>query len=240
MIKETRAQSDDLLLLDGGNALWGDQRLAVDSEGKVIIEAMNLLGYDAMVIGDQDLQWGAEVLRRRITDADFPVLSANLQLAGQDTLFAQPYTLLEVGGHTIGLIGLTWDEAQQASEEFVLRDAEEALRAYVPEVAEQADIIILVSNMGHEDDLALAAKVPGIDLVVGGRTRIPLPQALRDFTNDTLVVQAGSLGQWFGRITLYFDSSGVVTRHHDELLLLTEDYAEDSQMRAFLDQYVAQ
>jgi 5'-nucleotidase/UDP-sugar diphosphatase len=240
VVKDTRERSDNVLLLDGGNALWGDQRPAVESEGKVIIEAMNLLGYDAMVIGDQDLQWGAEVLQQRIADADFPVLSANLQLAGQDTLFTEPYTLLEVGGHTVGLIGLTWDETRVASEEFVVLDAEEALRAYVPQLAEQADIIILLSNMGHDDDLGLAAKVPGIDLVVGGRTRIPLPQALRDFTNDTLVVQAGSLGQWFGRITLNLDSSGVVTQHHDELLLLTEDYADDSEMRAFLDNFVAQ
>ena len=240
MIKETHARSENVLLLDGGNALWGDRPLAVQSEGKVIIEAMNLLGYAAMVIGDQDLQWGAEVLRQRIADAEFPVLSANLQVAGENTLLASPYTLLEVGGHTVGLIGLTWDQTRVASEEFVLLNAEEALRTYVPEVAEQADIIILLSNMGHEDDLRLAARVPGIDLIVGSRTRIPLPQALRDFTNDTLVVQAGSLGQWFGRITLHLDSSGVVTGHHDELLLLTEDYPDDPEMRAFLNSYPAQ
>lgn len=240
MIKETRAQSDNVLLVDGGNALWGDRPLAVETEGKVIIDAMNLIGYDAMVIGDQDLQWGAEVLRQRIADADFPVLSANLQLPGEDTLFAAPYTLLEVGGHTVGMIGLTWDETRVAPEEFVLLDAQEALRTYVPVVAEQADIIIVLSNMGHEDDLGLAAKAPGIDLFVGSRTRIPLPQAMRDFTNDTLVVQAGSLGQWFGRIRLYFDSSGVVTQHDDELLLLTEDYPDEPEMRAFLDNYAAQ
>jgi 2',3'-cyclic-nucleotide 2'-phosphodiesterase (5'-nucleotidase family) len=238
--KETRAQSDDVLLLDGGNALWGSQPLAVQSEGKVIIEAMNLMGYDAMVIGDQDLQWGAEVLRQRIADADFPVLSANLKSAGEDALFAAPYTLLEVGGHTVGLIGLTWEQTRVAPEEFVLLNAEQALRTYVPEVAEKADIIIVLSNMGHEDDLSLAAKVPGIDLIVGSRTRIAPPEALLDPTNGTLVVQAGSLGQWLGRITLHFDSLGVVTGHDDELLLLTEDLADDPEMRAFLDNYATQ
>jgi 2',3'-cyclic-nucleotide 2'-phosphodiesterase (5'-nucleotidase family) len=238
--KETRAQSDDVLLLDGGNALWGSQPLAVQSEGKVIIEAMNLMGYDAMVIGDQDLQWGAEVLRQRIADADFPVLSANLKSAGEDALFAAPYTLLEVGGHTVGLIGLTWEQTRVAPEEFVLLNAEQALRTYVPEVAEKADIIIVLSNMGHEDDLSLAAKVPGIDLIVGSRTRIALPEALLDPTNGTLVVQAGSLGQWLGRITLHFDSLGVVTGHDDELLLLTEDLADDPETRAFLDNYATQ
>jgi len=237
VIKETRARSDDVLLVDGGNALWGDRPLAIETEGKIVIEAMNLMGYDAMAIGDQDLQWGAEVLRQRMADADFPMLSANLQLAGEDTLFSTPYILRQVGGHTVALIGLTWDEVRLPSEEFVLLDAEEALRTYVAEVSPQADIIIVLSNMGHEGDLGLAAKVPGIDLFVGSRSRIALPQAMRDFTNDTLVVQAGSLGQWFGRIKLHFDASGVVTRHDDELLLLTEDYSDDAEMRAFLDSY---
>jgi 2',3'-cyclic-nucleotide 2'-phosphodiesterase (5'-nucleotidase family) len=237
VIKETRARVDDMLLLDGGNALWGDRPLAIESEGKIIIEAMNLMGYDAMAIGDQDLQWGAEVLRQRMADADFALLSANLQLAGEEALFATPYVLREVGGHTVALIGLTWDEVRLPSEEFVLLDAEEALRTYVAEVSPQADVIIVLSNMGHEGDLGLAGKVPGIDLFVGSRSRIALPQAMRDFTNDSLVVQAGSTGQWFGRIKLYFDGAGVVTRHDDELLLLTEDYPDDAEMRAFLDSY---
>jgi 2',3'-cyclic-nucleotide 2'-phosphodiesterase (5'-nucleotidase family) len=240
VVKETRAQSENVLLLDGGNALWGDRPLTVESEGKVIIDGMNLMGYDAMVIGDQDLEWGADVLRQRIADADFAVLSANLQLAGEDGLFATPYMLLEMDGHTVALIGLTWDEAVPASEEFVLLDAGEALRKYVSEVAGKADIVIVLSNMGHEDDLALGGKVPGIDLFVGSRSRIALPQAMRDFVNNSLVVQAGSLGQWFGRIKLYFDASGVVTRHDDELLLLGEDYPDDREMRIFLNAYPSQ
>ena len=195
------------------------------------------MGYEAMVIGDQDLQLGADVLRQRIAEAEFPVLSANVTLAGKDELLAQPYTFVEVAGRAVGIIGITWDATDLAQDQFVLLKADEVLAKYVAEVAEKADIIIVLSNMGHEDDLRLASDVPGIDLIVGGRTQIPLPQALRDPRSTTLVVQAGGTGQYLGRRTLQIDPSGTVTNYTDELLLLTDEYADDSDMRQFLDSY---
>nr|MBC7245418.1 bifunctional metallophosphatase/5'-nucleotidase [Chloroflexota bacterium] len=244
MIKATRQQSANTLLLDAGNSIWGVQPLTAQSQGKVIIDGMNLMGYNAMAIGDLDLQLGPDVLRQRIAEAKFPILSANVLLASENKLLAQPYVLLQMGGHQVGIIGLTWDAADlslpQIQGKFILLKAEDVLARYVAELAKQADIIIVLSNMGYDEDVQLSSLVPGIDLIVGGRSRIPMPQSWRNNQTGTLVVQAGSQGEWIGRRTLHLDSKGVVTNYADELIYLTDDFADDPEMRAFLDNYQAQ
>ena len=205
---------------------------------------MNLMGYDAMVIGDLDLQLGLEVLRQRIADSKFPILSANLMVAGENKLLAQPYTVLNLGGHKVGIIGLTWDgigpDDPTITDKFLLLKADLVLPQYVTEVSRQADIVIVLSNMGFEEDQRLSSAVPGIDLIVGGRSRIPMNEAWRNETTGTILVQAGAQGEWIGRRQLHIDSAGVVTQHQDELLYLTDEFADDPEMRAFLDNYPVQ
>jgi len=229
-----------VLLLDAGNALWSRRPLAQQTQGKIMIDAMNLLAYDAMAIGDLDLTLGPDILRQRIAEAEFPILSANVLVASEEKLLAEPYAILSFGDHKVGIIGLTWDEAPVSPDQFAVLNAEDVLAQYVPELAEQADIIVILSTMGFEEDQRLSSLVPGLDLIVGGRNRLPLPESWQDGQTGTIVVQAGSLGEWIGRRVLHLDSTGQVTGYADELLFLTPDYADDPEMRAFLDNYSTQ
>jgi len=205
---------------------------------------MNLMDYDAMVIGDLDLHLGLDVLRQRMADAKFPILSANLMVAVENRLLAQPYTVLNMASHKVGIIGLTWDgisaDDPSVKDRFLLLKADIVLPQYVTEVSRQADIVILLSNMGFEEDQRLSSAVPGIDLIVGGRSRMPMYDAWRNETTGTIIVQAGSQGQWIGWRQLHLDSSGIVIGYQDELVVLSEDYADDAEMRAFLDNYKVQ
>lgn len=205
---------------------------------------MNLIGYDAMVIGDLDLQLGVDVLRQRIADAQFPILSANLIAVAENSLLAEPYTVVDVGGRKVGIIGLTWDgisaDDPSIKDKFLLLKADLVLPQYVAELSQQADIVILLSNMGFEEDQRLSTAVPGIDLIVGGRTRMVMESAWRNEKTGTLIVQAGAQGEWIGRRVLRIDSAGIVTQHQDELVYLTEDFVDDPEMRAFLDNYPVQ
>ncbi len=232
-----------MLLLDAGNALWSQRPLALQTESRVIIDAMELMAYDAMAIGDSDLLLGPDVLRERIADAQFPILSANVLVAGEQELLAEPYTIMPLGDHKVGIIGLTWDwqdSPEPPPEQFVLLKAEDVLAQYVPQLLEQADIIVVLSTMGFEKDQELSGLVPGIDLIVGGRSRVPLPQSWQNQATGTVVTQAGFQGEWIGRRVLHLGSSGEVIGYADELLLLTEDYPDDPEMRAFLDNYSVQ
>jgi 2',3'-cyclic-nucleotide 2'-phosphodiesterase (5'-nucleotidase family) len=229
-----------VLLLDAGNTLWSKRPLGTQTKGKVHVDAMNLLRYDAMVIGDLDLQLGPDILRQRIAEAEFPILSANVMVASEGTLLAEPCAVLEVAGRKVGIIGLTWDSAAVSQDQYTLLNADDVLAEYVAELEQQTNIIIVLSNMGYDQDTRLASLVPGTDLIVGGRTLLPLPQGWHSEETGTIVVQAGSEGKWIGRRQLLLDSAGVVTEYSDELVYLTPDYADDPEMRAFLDNYQVQ
>ena len=75
--------------------------------GEDIVAGMNLMGYDAMAIGPVDLKLGAAALRQRMSEAEFPLLSANVLWRGDRGYVGDSYTILQAGSYRIGVIGLT-------------------------------------------------------------------------------------------------------------------------------------
>jgi len=226
------------LLLDAGNTLYGPKPLAQQTQGRVIVEAMNLLGYDAMVLGEQDFRLGLDVLRQRMEEAEFPIISANVVLAETNQLFATPYVVKEIGDHRVAIIGLTNQKAASAAKGAVaVLDPLEVLQEVVSEVGKEADIIIVLSHLGTEVDLQLAHQVKGIDLIVGGKSRDVLNPPLWIGESSTVIAQAGAQGQRIGVVRLEVDSQGTVVSYQGEAVLLGPDFPNDPEMRAFLDQY---
>ena len=238
-VKEERAASENVLLLDGGNTLFpGDRPLVQQTQGRVIVEAMNLLGYDALVLGDQDFRLGLDVLRQRMEEAEFPILSANVVLAETDQLFAAPYVIKEIGDHKAAIIGLTNQEAASATGgAIVVLDPLEALQDYMAQVSEEADVIIVLSHLGMVMDVQMASEVQGIDLIVGGQSRDVLDPPLWDDLSSTVIAQVGYQGRWIGVVRLDIVSQGKVAGHEGQVVVLDDEFADDPEMRAFLDQY---
>ena len=237
-IKEERGASEKVLLLDAGNTLYGPKPLVQQTQGRAIVEAMNLLGYDAMVLGEQDFRLGLDVLRRRMEEAEFPVLSANVVMGDTNQLFATPYVIKRIGDHRVAIIGLTNQEAASAARGAIaVFDPLEVLQEVVNEVSKEADIIIVLSRLGTEVDLQLAHQVEGIDLIVGGRSRDVLNPPLWIAQSGTVIAQAGVQGQRIGVVRLEIDSLGAVVGHQGEVVLLGPDFPDDPEMRAFLDRY---
>jgi len=237
-IKEERNASDNVLLLDAGNTLFGPEPLAQQTQGKAIVEAMNLLGYDAMVLGEQDFGLGLDVLRQRMEETEFPILSANVVMADTNQLFATPYVIKEIGDHQVAIIGLTNQEATSAAGGAIaVLDPLEVLQDVIVEISKEADVIIVLSHLGTEVNLQMANQVKGIDLIVGGKSRDVLNPPLWMEESSTVIAQAGVQGQYIGVVRLEIDSRGQVVSHNGEAVLLTDQFADDPEMRALLDQY---
>lgn len=204
LIEQTRNSVEGVLLVvDSGNSLMGDP-LSLRSDGRVILEAMNAMGYDALGIGTGELMKGPEVLRERVSEAAFPVVSANLVDSATGEPLFEPYTILERSGVRFGVIGLTDTDALQGLESSwpgatILRP-EETLGGYITELDAQVDLIVVLARMGSVEAASLARSVPGIDVIVGGNERyvVTEPQT----TGDTLYVQSGHDGEWLGRLDL--------------------------------------
>ncbi len=176
-------------MLDTGDALVGGGRLGERTQGALIVAGMSLMGYDAMALGPMELSLGLDLLRERMAMASFPMLSANVVLSGEADLFAAPYVILERGDRRIGVIGLT-RLPEEPLADFQVLYPPDALEQYLPEVSDQADTVILLTNVDYQTSLWLAINVPGIDLVVGalpGKDSTPL---IRAPTTGTILVVA--------------------------------------------------
>jgi 2',3'-cyclic-nucleotide 2'-phosphodiesterase (5'-nucleotidase family) len=243
MVKQERQTSSHLLLLDAGDSLFGDRFLGQQTQGKGIVEAMNLLRYDAMALGGGDMRLGLDTLRQRMAEAEFPFLSANVVLSGTETLFTEPYIIKEMGDHKAAIIGLTEPGAADIVQGTVaVLDPIETARRYVAEVSSQADIVIVLSHIGVEENIKLAEEVEGIDLIVSGTGQMLLGQAVQNETTGALIVQAevpspGHAGRVVGVARLQFDSQGKIQSHQWTAVSLTPDFADDPEMRALLNRY---
>ncbi len=230
-IKKERAENKGIvLLLDAGNTLVG-QWLSVQTDGRVMVEAMNLMGYDALTLGQMDLALGLDVLKERQAEAKFPFLSANLVSSSDLKPLFQPYVILERQGARIGIIGLSEPQAAQApgiSDVAIVLPPVEAARQYVGELRDQVDILIVLSHLGLEEDKTLAQVVSGIDIIVGGKTRQLMRQP--EEVGHTLIVQQGYRGEWIGRLKASFAADGLPEDYSEDIITLGPEYADDPEM----------
>lgn len=239
-IRQVREQYPHVLLLDAGNALTSDQLRTASGQGAVMIEGMNRLGYDAMTVGDQDFRWGPDVIQARMGEAKFAVLSANVYVGDTNTLFALPYVIKEMAGHRIAILGVTSKNLLAFlppgnSVPVLVADPVETVRRVMAELQGKADIVIVCSNLGFQQDQQLAASVPGIAAIVGGNPGVLLPEPFREPTHGTILVQAGYQGEWIGQLILHINEAGKVASYSGKTIALDADFADDPEIRAWLD-----
>jgi 2',3'-cyclic-nucleotide 2'-phosphodiesterase (5'-nucleotidase family) len=238
VIKQQQSQFEHLLVLDAGDSLIKDRTPAISSSGKSSIDSMNLMGYDAMALGEGDLaQLGVKAIRQRMEEASFPFLSANVYVTETGELLAQPYLVQEMGGQRVAIIGLT-GMAQVPGIE--IRDPLATVREIVDQVRPRADILILLSHAGLETNRQIAREVPEIHVIIsgGGQVLTSSPDALVD---GPPVVHAdvpspGHAGRRIGLGVWSFDDSGKLVEQRWQNLALTPEIADDQAMLQWVSQ----
>lgn len=215
-----RKDTGPKLLLDGGDWFQGTPEGTL-TQGRAVVDAMNRVGYDAVVVGNHDFDIGQDRLRELIRMSSAAVLGANIYEAGTGARadYLRPFVLKDFGPARVGIFGLLSRNTPRLSFARNIRglsfrrEVDEA-RDMVRELRRRgATVIIAVTHMGFErgkgepfvGDQTLAARVPGIDLIVGGHTHTFLDAPYRDRRNKTLVVQAGTGLSRVGEAVLELD-----------------------------------
>lgn len=196
VIREAResAPGGASLLLDSGDYLQGTLESSY-SRGRRMVEAMNVLGYDVVGIGNHEFDWGVDVASAAVGGFSMPVVSANLLTEGarqEEGLFenVRPYILKDVGGLRVAVVGLTTPNLPHWYRDFGeagLRTSPsvQTLERLLPELRRHGpDIMILLVHQGlrTEDDganeiNAIGARFPEFDVVLGGHLHWALPGA---------------------------------------------------------------
>lgn len=239
-IKQEREKGAPLLVLDAGNSLTGDQEPALGTQGQSSVVVMNMMGYDALALGPQDLALGLETLRQRMDEAQFAVLSANAVDAATGELLATPYVLRQWDDFTVAIIGLS---GGNGTSQIAVQDPLSAVQQVVHQVSSQADAIILLSHAGESTDQSIAESVPGISLVISGGSR-KLNTPWRSAATGTLILHAdqasrGHAGRVLGIAQIVFEG-GQLARHTWEALNLTTDIADDPGVSNWVQQQIVQ
>lgn len=155
-----QSAADGTLLLHGGDAISPSVLSSLD-QGAHVIDLMNRLDIDAFTPGNHEFDFGPKVLSARMAEATFPVLSANVTTGtGETPGFALSERMVEIGGVTVGLYGLTSQDATVKSSpgDWQFADLAETGTAKAAQMrAAGADLVIAVVHAAFPEDIALGA-----------------------------------------------------------------------------------
>jgi len=218
LIRGLRDANPDTVAVDCGDATQGEPINYIWSRldsnlPEPSMAIMNSLGYNAMVVGGQELDRTLAQVRAMEDQAQFPWLAANLVFAAGGRLAFTPYVKLDVGGVQVAVLGLAGVPPAGAavSDDLACQDPLAVARALVPQLREKEKVDMVVVALrgaagkagcpgGEELAACLATQVPGIDLILAGRSRHPAATE----ANGVPILQSGSAGQALGQAELVF------------------------------------
>jgi len=202
---------DKVLLLTAGDFSQGTPYFS-ELGGRAEIEVMNALRYDCTTLGNHEFDNGVDALCERLAKLSTPAVCANVDFGdcGLED-FVKPSVIIERGGMKIGIIGLLTDLRTSVKNETAralkFLDNAEVANAEAAELrAQGCDLVILLTHIGYEEDLALVPQIRGVDIVVGGHshTRCDAFEYVRDAAGKKVpVISDGRWGREIGVIKVY-------------------------------------
>ncbi|MDZ4768266.1 MAG: 5'-nucleotidase C-terminal domain-containing protein [Chloroflexota bacterium] len=256
VVKQVRDEGGNVVLIDAGDRFTGSL-FHQQYRGADQVRIMNLLDYDVMTLGNHEFDDGEDVLLNFASGVNFPVLGANIEFGATfpelDELI-QSYTILDVNGQQVGIIGLTTPDTVVTSspdKAIVFNDdLADAVQQGVDALTEAGvNKIILVTHLGVELELALLEQLSGVDIVLGGHSHTlfanaytagegrAYPTAGADADGSNIYyAQAGERNQYVGLMNVTFDAEGVVTAATGDVIFLSRYITPDPEMTALVEE----
>lgn len=208
-LRKLRAR-DPGLLFDCGDALRGSQTLYYRNEP--IVEEMDRAGYDAQAIGNREFHYLFGLLRARAARMRHPLVCTNLRDVKARPLPFVPALRLEwsangtppIRVHVLGLLIMQYPVGSPWERFFGWRFLEPwtAVEPYARDVPE-GELLVVLSHIGLALDRRLAARIPRIDLILGGHSHDTLQAP--EYVGDVPIVHAGPYGRYVSRSELEYE-----------------------------------
>ncbi len=205
------------LFLDCGDTLHGTHP-AQETKGEALIPVLNSLGIDAMT-GHWEFAYGPEILEQRAAELSYPMLAVNVYDQATEERLFPPYSVKEVGGLRIGLVGIASNIVDKAMPpsfstgiHFTLGREELPSIIEVLRTREKVDLVVLISHLGFPQDMKLLSEVQGVDICLSGHTHNRLYEPV--IQGRTLLIQSGCHGSFLGRLDLEVEGGRVVDYRH--------------------------
>ncbi|MGG1574164.1 bifunctional metallophosphatase/5'-nucleotidase [Fictibacillus sp. NRS-1165] len=228
--REASAKGHSLFYFDCGDFMDRANPLTEGTLGQGNTLLLNQAGADAVTIGNNEgITLTKEELNALYTQADFPILAANLfDENGERPHWAKVTEVFTTGdGLRIGVAGVTVAfQAFYHSLGWQVEDPFKYLPEIIAELRKNCDLVVVLSHLGLNFDERMAQEIKGIDLILGAHTHHVLPEG--KMINGTLVAQTGKFGVYLGEITIEYEPATKKITSKRAGLIDLSDKAEDS------------
>ncbi|WFP65135.1 5'-nucleotidase C-terminal domain-containing protein [Mesorhizobium sp. WSM4904] len=244
-----KLEGQNVLLLNAGDSFQGSL-FYITYKGAAEEEFLNQIKPDAVTLGNHEFDDGESALVPYLDKAKFPIVSANVVPNDKSGAAGKikPSMVVEVGGQKIGIVGaVTNDTPELASpgQNIAIADDVKSITAEVEKLKAQGiNKIIAVTHIGYNRERDVIAKIPGVDVVVGGHSHTLLsntdPKAAGPYPTmvdnpdgyKVPVVQAASYSKYLGEFKVVFDDNGVVKEASGDPIFLDKSITPDPAVLA--------
>lgn len=243
LVKQMKASRPGALLLDGGDT-WQGSATALWSNGQDMVNACIALGVDVMT-AHWEFTLGAKRVQE-IVEKDFKgkvdFVAQNVKTTDFEDLVFKPYTLREMNGVPIAIIGQAFPYTPIANPRYFTPEwsfgiREEDMQKTIDEVrGKGAQVVVLLSHNGMDVDLKLASRVRGLDAILGGHTHDGVPGAIpvKNAGGTTLVSNAGSNGKYLGVLDFDVKNGKIADFRYKLMPVFSNLLAADKSMEALI------
>jgi 5'-nucleotidase / UDP-sugar diphosphatase len=241
-IKAQRAKAPATILVDAGD-FGSAVKIEPWMRTEFQMDMMAKLAYDALTPGPNEMVMGLDKLVALYARAPgIKVVSANIvNKKTQQPIWAD-FAIVERGGVKFGITGVT-DRAfydfnasrgMVKSDDFDFKDPKESLRRVLPQLRQQADVVVVLVHTGSDDAKRMLDGLTGIDVAIVGH--IPVYKFLPEVADNTLLVQTGNRGQYMGHVEFTLDGNKIVA-HEGETQALGDTVPVDPEFNTLVQAF---
>lgn len=244
LVERERKLNKNLVLVSAGDFFSGNPFVDyADEPGAPMIALMNLAGYDLAVLGNHDFDYGLDILRLRMSEANFPMILANVKqndlLPGLEPYKEFHFEDIDISLAFVGLVQTNINGIPSTRPDNVngleFKEPEKAPIDY-SELKNRNSAIIGLTHLGIERDLLFARQNENIDIIIGGHSHTQISNGR--YENGILITQAGTDLKFVGKTVLGFRNGNLV--HERNQLIPLEDFPEsDPEIEELINGYLS-
>ena len=225
LIKKEKQENPNVFFVNAGDNFSGNPIVdQYEPKGEPMRAVLNLSGTDVLTLGNHEFDYGQELLKKFMQEANFPIICANIAVpAGAIIPQPKPYVILKTKeGIRIALLGLVQISRRTGIPSTHPAKIKGLTFSYGVDTAknyrflkDKSDVFIALSHLGYMSDEKLAREMGELDIIIGGHSHTLMVNPVT--INDVLITQAGSYARYLGRVDITI-KNGKITGKKSSLI----------------------
>ncbi len=241
--QELLTKYDTVFLLSAGDMFSGNPYVDYyNDKGFPMIDLMNLAGYDLATLGNHEFDYGQQVLKKRMDQANFSFLGANIdasEIEFSEKLISSyqfPYKDLTLEFYGLIETGNNGKPSTHPAKVEGIKFTNPLEEIKHIKKSESADYAIMLNHLGYFTDSLIATEHPEFAVIIGGHSHTLIDSL--NLINGVLVAQTGSNLENIGMITLTFKNNKLINKEYKLIDLGTYE-KENEDIRKTTSEYLS-